>query len=979
MAGQTLNTKEEQDSAFNPEQVKAARELQEAEQRSAFDRDFEDPERLAKDGVSGDLSGGARSAEENGGWKTNVTPDSEYGGKQTEGGRVLSADNVRAILKKRGPLGLIITIGLGGGILGSLLFSPGIILVQMKEALVDRFNVQFASADARTTKLIDSKINNATKGLCGAVVSVGCKYASMSKEQAGLFQERGKITVIGDDVSGGKRIAPTAFEFEGKRIPASEFTAARKADPKLRNALRQAYNPKYAGFADKIWLKVAKKMGLTKQRSLPDGTDAEKTKAIADDTKNGRASLAIDDGVTCTDSGCTRKDGSALTDAEADEARAAKATASQTADEILDSADGATERSAAKSIGAVVGSVGETALKTVGSFIKVTGPVDTACQAYSAVRGLGYAAKTIRAFQLARYAMVFVNTADQIKAGTVKAEDVAYLGGILTSIAYDAASGAKRQAAMDSAGMKYALYGDSSGFRGKSSTYISQFMAGGGLTGDLIAITSYINQFATVNGVGPRKTCSVLNNGWVQLGSAAVGIVLMLIPGVNVAVTAVDIAKAAASVAVSVGLAILPDLLRDIVAGNITNGLVGEDSGNGIASGFGVIGSGVSQYGGNGTMTTADGVGYLSLQNQTIARYAADEQSTLSPLDASSKNTFLGSIVNKLLPYSDQMSSLSGSLSALASIVGGAFGGLIPKSSAITTEQYNEALTVCNDPDYEGIATDPFCNVIFGIPPQYLDRDPTEVANQLAASGQINIVSGTVTPGSDYAGIVKDCIDAVQPIGSGGPDGTGDDGSKCTINDQNANYYLYYVDQRIDTAMNGYGSAEVAGDDKQALAQQIMASPNISYDNSDNPDASIQDQIATIADGTSDGNTAPCQVNIAILQMVASIAQSHTITISDINRDCVNSNLKTLKSPHWTGNAIDISRMDGTSTSDKAVTTAILDIATQFMPAGSMIGIVAECNPGIGPVYKDFQVFDDPGSCGHLHIGLPIGSDPGYK
>ena len=88
-----------------------------------------------------------------------IPPDtnfnSTYGGKKTPGGKILSGANVRAILKKRGPLGLIGVIGLGGGLFGSLLFSPGIMLVQMKEMLVDRFNYQLAGMETRSNIILN--------------------------------------------------------------------------------------------------------------------------------------------------------------------------------------------------------------------------------------------------------------------------------------------------------------------------------------------------------------------------------------------------------------------------------------------------------------------------------------------------------------------------------------------------------------------------------------------------------------------------------------------------------------------------------------------------------------------------------------------------------------------------------------------------------------------------------------------------------
>lgn len=785
----------DEDTRVSPEET--AKRLHEQEQQTGFDKDFNDltsPEHLAKDGKEGALGQDVRDAEDRGGnWKNNTTSD--YGGNKSKGGRAVTPMNVRAILKKRGPLGLIALLGLGGGILGTALFSPGLLLVQMKEALVNRFDTQLASMDARSTKILNQKINGTTTGICGAKITIKCKYSTISEKQATRLKAQG-IDVEGDSTKIGNRIKPTSYTFNGgDSMDPKTFAARMKTDPALSSAMRKAYNPKYAGFADKIWGKVATKLGITKQRALVDGKDDAKTKALEDDVKNGKRIDISNDGVTCKGDTCVDKDGKTLTAAQ----KAARQAAIEASQEIGDD----TANAASKAALAGVEDGVKSGVNAVGSFIKVTSVADTACQAYASVRGLGYAAKTVRAIQLARYAMAFVNTADQIKAGTAKPEDVAYLGGILTNIAYDVKSGAKRKAAMDSAGMKYTLSGDTSGFRGKGSSYVSQFMAGGGLTGDLIAVTDYIN--ASLKPLGGTSACMVLSNGWVQAGSVIAGIALMLIPGVDVAVSAADVAKGALNITAGIGMAILPDLLKAIVAGNVTKGLVGEDAGNAVTSGFGVMTSDAAQAGGNAPMSVDQAVAYTNLNNQTVARYTKDEAKTLSPLDPSNKDTFVGSIVNRLLPFVSTTGSIGNPFTAFSSLASSSLASILPTASALSTDQTKAAYSSCTDPDYIdlGIATDPFCNPVFGIPQQYLSRDPIAVADAL--TGQYDEVTGEPIQGQPYATFVDNCINRKDPLGSNGQDNNNpSNGSECKINDGNANYYLFYMDQRVDGDMDGY-------------------------------------------------------------------------------------------------------------------------------------------------------------------------------
>jgi len=813
--------KEAQDSAYNPgEHANRERMAGNHDSLPGYDRSADglDDHPISKGKADGkdpqDSADAIRDAEDKGGWDNKT---SSYGGNRSKGGRIFSVANLKAIGKKRGITGIILTVLLGGGAAGSLLFTPGIVLVQMREALTDRFNTQFASMDSRTTRLLNTKIEGTTKGVCGSKITIKCKYSTISQKQVIRLKNAG-IEVEGTKF--GSRTKPTTYTFNGgEPMSAKDFNKRISSDLDLRLAMKRAYNPKFAGFSDNIWKTTANDLKLSKQRALVDGDAETKEKAMNDKVKNGKEFDLNSDGVICDENDKCSKDGTELTEEQSRARRAAITAASEISDEVENTATQAIE------------TTGKTAVNGVANFFKITGAADAACQAYTAVRSLGYAAKTVRAVQLARYAMIFINTADQIKAGTAKAEDVAYLGTIMTTLAYDAAAGAQRKAAMDSAGMKYTMYGEVGGFKSTAGSYASQFMAGGGLTGDLIAVTSYID---AVLGKAPREVCRGLSNGWVQLGSTAGGIALMLIPGVNVAFGALDVIKGIASVSISVGIAILPSLLKDTVAGNVTKGAIGEDAGNAVTSGFGVIASNVAQDGGNGPVSVDEAVAYTTLQNETIARYAADERETLSPLDPTSPNTFIGSIVSKFLPVIANQASLGTSLSTLGSIFSISASSIIPTSSALTVAQQREAYSICSDPDYKEmeIATDPFCNVVYAIPTQFLSRDNIAVADSLA--GQYDEETGAPVEGSTYADYVKNCINRKDPVGSGGEDDQGNTGEMCKVKSDNVNNYLFYIDQRIENGMEGYddGNEPVAStttdttfDEEVAISPTALSVP----------------------------------------------------------------------------------------------------------------------------------------------------------
>lgn len=947
-------TPEEQDSRYNPGEQISREKLEGAYAQSGVEQ---------AEAFANDPTNATREKEMA---PQNSSKDGLYRptAKKNDASRVV----LKGLLKKRGPLALILgALGIGGiGIAG--IFSPAIMLVQTKEALFDKFNTQLTSMEIRTNKIVSKKFSATTSGVCAGKLTVGCRYSTLSDRQVTKFKNAGieiesKTTVFG-------RTRPTAIKYNGETIAASDFSAKLRTDAGFRSAMRQAYNPRFAGFSDKIWNNVATKLGINKTRALPDGDDATKAKAVDEDTKSGRKTTVPEDGVTCEGSTCKDKNGNTLTEEQANEARANRAAAAEAAEQATES----TERSAANAISEGTEAIGRGALRSVGNFIKITGWADIPCQAYSAVRALGYAAKTIRAVQLARYAMVFLNTADQIKAGTATAEDVAYLGGIMTNVAYDVKSGVQRKAAMDSFGMKYTMFGDV----GKSDSYLTQFMAGGGLTGDLIMITDYIN---SALGGGARSTCATLANGWVQAGSAAAGLALMLVPGVNVAVTAQDIAKLALSVGVAVGLSVLPNLLKDVVAGTVTKDLIGEDAGNALTSGTGAIMSPVAQAGGNGAMSVDDAIAFSQTQDKVIAMYAEEERATKSPLDATSKYTFLGSIVHQLLPYAGQVSSASGAFSAVGSIVSRSFASLVPTSSAVTAEQNRAAYTSCSDPDYKEleIATDPFCNVIYGIPERYLNRDPAEVADRLAAAGQINNDTGEII-GDDYKLILDTCINATEPLGSGGADGLGniDNDKKCRINDSNADYYVYYVDQRIETGM------DADYDGTEAPTETVEADTEL-------PDGTAQELAARIiSTGRVTDRTGQLQeiasgsrtdIDSRLVQALASLSNANTFTISSMKRGVISAGAGA-SSLHPLGKAADISGSAGVNgvsfgyNGHVDAVQAFLNYAAGVMPENCNIGVPnqAYVNATRPRVKSGCTVFVDRGTAPHIHLDVGRGS-----
>lgn len=689
--------------------------------------------------------------------------------------------------KKGGP-----AVGVGGivGIVGLImvgLTSPSLLIVQLKETMVGRFNTQLSTMEARSNKLIFSKINGATSGYCNSVISVRCKFTSMSEKQVKKLAAAG-ITVNSEATTVTGRVKPLSIEFNGETIQPNQFASRTASSVEFRNALKQAYNPKYAGFVGKAWSNVATKYKASKQ--MPE-LDAE------EDPEKARAKLTTISAEGFEDSGsgkvtanepidpnCTADDCAKWTEEDARQANEKSGV-------LKDSGSSAANDIRGKLSGINAGAVG--------SFVKITGPIDSACQIYGGVTALTYAAKTIRAAQLVRYALIFMTVADAIKAGeSPDPADMALLGGIITAVVTDPNDPTRKliNAGTDSFGYKYAAYGDAKGSL-KSMTVANRFMAGGGMVGDLNGITNTALSFFPEGRQGANKTCGVLANPIVQGVSIVAGIAALFVPGANVTKIALG---ATASAAVGLAMATLPALLGDIVAGTVTEGIVGEEAVNAITSGAGnLMSDSLAGENGNGPMTKEDTLAYLNLQQETQDRYIADELQQTSPFDATNPNTFIGSIVAKLIP----LQSSSNPLTTLSSLLNSSFNSIIPKSKALTTQQQADALNVCNDLDVTdaGYAADPFCNVIRGIPPKYLNKDPLVVVDELIASGDL---SADGAPQTKFQDFVKQCMQNEGPLGYSDPTigYNNEEAQKCIINDSNANYYLHFADLRVELGLS---------------------------------------------------------------------------------------------------------------------------------------------------------------------------------
>ena len=881
----------------------------------------------------------------------------------------------RVLFKRAAPLVGVGGALFGGGLIFIMLTSPTLLIVHVKEIFNEKFNTSLGSANVRTVKLNNTKINKSTSGICAGPITLKCKFSTMSDTQVKNFADAG-IEVVPDGEVVNGRTKPAAYKFKDKTITAGEFARLSSTDPDFASALKQAYNPKFAAFKGRAWAAVAKFFGVSKKPTdLSGSDDAERQKKLNDYTKKGETDSggkiiqAGDEKPGCTTGGS----GCKYTQAEADAANKQAASVGTALAQ-----DGESGAAASK----VRNFFSGTPLKSITSAFAITGALDGYCTAQGTLNAISYAGKAISVLSLARVFWTYANMADQIKSGdSPDPAETNFLGNKATTVTKDSTGKTTVGSLTDSFGYKYAAYGDTSASN-QSMLVANRFLAGGGLVGSLALISKNIS--SVLGGrAGAQKTCGVLANPVVQGVSLIAGVALLFVPGANVVGGAIKLgASLAGGIALSAVLAMLPNMLSDIVAGTVTQDISGEEVGDAMASGGGaMLSNSLASQNGNGLMTKDDALAYSTLQTSTTNEYIADDVKNDSPFDATNPHTFLGSIASTLMPLSSQANPLGFIGSALST----SFASIIPKTNAASTQQAADALNVCQDQDAidAGYAVDPFCNPIRGIPTQYLNKDPLQVVDELVASGDM---SADGTPQNNYASFINTCITGTEPPGYQQDTTFNVDLAKqCIVNDSNANYYLNYQDQRIERGMSGEDTEDAASapvniTDKKALAQKIVAKNKVKYmDNS-------QPTLERIANGEVDPNAMPCGININILKIIDAITDQHSITISDINRLCngtVQASGNGSRHNAGNGSAIDIAVIDGKATNGRdANALALIGIAMPILSQAatssgsySQVG-QSECgaNPAMGVGVSLFQ-----DSCTHLHLDVPPKSDPNLK
>ena len=678
------------------------------------------------------------------------------------------------IAKKGGPTGIIIAI-LAGAIGLTSSFSA-LLPLHLLESFMDRFDTSTTSYTLRTDRLLVNKlVDKGTQGNCN-VTKIFCRFQRPSNYMLKQL-ESNNVTPL--DKNGNKiekktawpNARPTQYAYTGQdgkviTIRAADLKQTLANNAEFRSAYHSALKTRLQIFSDSIFKSVAFKYGFTKQDTLKDATSED------DVNKRVRQQTAGEESDGTDDKNGPKKE-------------------SKTKEELQNTIQGEADKEVAKisRSGSAVG------LVAGGVCLLSDGP--------------GVVTRAARAYQLAqvvRFGALFMTMASAVKAGDGHQQAVSAYANSLTTVV-------DGKSAMDSFGMRYTLFGDTSANDDKNYKKYAPGGAVAAIFGPAAAIfdsqekknvcrvaTSPVTGLAIDAALAPTTLGigTLINVAGGVLGGLAIGaVVSAVLPQV------LDLIPAQ----------VYEDLAK-MVFGDITADLNGQAFGNALASGTSNTLGQLANAGGNVPLGVDDAVAYDGLMKSVNLAYAQEDRATLNPLDATNKNTMMGSFVNKLLPIYGKLGSFTGIASSLTSITSSSVMGLVSGPSYAATVTDPKQYQLCDDPSVtnaaeESVAAGPFCNIQYGIPAQYINLDPQTIVEDLVKAGQIDEDTGEAkqdagaftSTAADVLGIPKDenseitsYYDWLQTC----TDGTSDQAVNCRItNKQVAEYALYTIDHRI--------------------------------------------------------------------------------------------------------------------------------------------------------------------------------------
>ena len=780
--------------------------------------------------------------------------------------------NKSGIFRKIGPsltvggISIFAFVGIGA------IFSPFLMLNHVITIATEKWSFSEYSLTRRTQQIFGLKATGAkTPVTTGGVfnTNIGNRFRPMTAKTIYRLWANGFELDIGDATKIGNKVKINGISHNGVSYSdAKSFTKALRKDTGMRNSLNKIYKPRVAQMFDKVGEKIKSKFNLKKFFSgAPKNADSKNMlTALQNETKssqqinasaNNSARQAVDpdnpNATTPSPDGAS----SAVRDIDSNLKRAPALSGKASATNILKS-------------------------------LNVLGAAQMFCGYYQMAHGFAGMVKTSGLDQIMTSVAKAFSVGDQIKEGHGDSAAISAINtALVTPTTYPVTetddngklveSTSRPQTGSAAQAYLYANQVTNISRQDQIDGSTSQYLMGG-------IPPFFQGLYYTLNSDGGEivsKVCKVMTNP-VVVGATTVlsiGLALLTAGSVNTVLAAI---QGVPIMAMNVGLNLILPTIASIAAGDTSCMFAkGQDMMNCLMIGFGGMAGKLAGGGGNTALTNNDAISMYIDHQQYLAEVAAEERASRSPFDTSSHHTFLGSIVHSFSSQLDQSSfasSLNSTFASLASVVSSSVSTFVPGASAFVFDlaTFKDSLNVCDDNAYKNIATDPFCNPIYGV--NNLELDAEDVLSRLMNSKQLWVsedgltteIQETFYTTVDEEGTCTNQYDFRSPYGNGvcdtgqatglaayrdhcynrraplmmtvDGDRTGN-GHDCisgyTFNNptgsmENNIYALYFIDDRVQEAIDGNGLVGLSDEFLETAYNK-----NIPYFISDNPTSNM--------------------------------------------------------------------------------------------------------------------------------------------
>ncbi|MFZ2275631.1 MAG: M23 family metallopeptidase [Candidatus Nanogingivalis sp.] len=744
-------------------------------------------------------------------WENNVQKGGSHNSRTLAQNNGSTKSRIKGKFPKAAKYISILTAG--GSIAGIGLYSSfivGLAPMHITEMITEKLNSAASILETRSPIMLSNKLKK-NAGIQCSRIKAACKFSSVSDSQIEKLKKNGfNVETEVDSTTGKTRIKNISIEIDGEVVKVDE-TNLRKTlltNSKFRSSTKKAYSGKFASFLDSVAAKFQSKFGLSKVSPNNEGkTEAELNEEMT--TKANKTGGDVD---------LKTEEKQAEEDGDSEETKKSKAAYNENVDKNKNFIDNIKSKATGLSDTLDI----KTKANNIKNILDGTGIIQLPCTLYSVGNMINIGVKTIRAVTLAQFTLDFLSFSNKLMSGHATPEEFSMIGAKImgtatflkatntsssqesTSRLEDAfsyfastASANKVRSFTESQGWRALAYNDKLGGL-DDSAYKYTVGTVGAMFEFFTKIRTAINN---ATGNQARTICKVMNSNAMNWVEAGVGI----LSGAAIGALANLLLDQVVGAVIGKALEGLPNMLAGKI---VTEGTQGEDYGNAIVSGAGSLMSKNTVSGGGSTLTKSEAVAFYQQNEIRIAENGAYERSIRSPFDATTRHTFLGSIVSSTLPYSQSLASISGFIPSVFSIFSKSFSSILPGASAADAANFEANMNICQDEDIKSlnIATDPFCNPYTGISTSTLTKETEEVVEYLANSGEINTDTedpmAAIKSGSKFESYVKNCVNRENPIGVG--EDSNDMGLECSsVNNPNVAYYAAYLtDVRIQDGMD---------------------------------------------------------------------------------------------------------------------------------------------------------------------------------